>query len=313
MDTSSHDIEHNEEIAEVQKTVLDAFQKPFFAVLDGAQFNDIESELGDVDISPRSLFRREGDPAWRRDGPWLVELANDRIRAYIEALSLEKSCAVFWSCAKGGQALWQHLRTINFILVPDDRIYGNNGIDGRQVKYERVMFRHWDPNVLGSVMPSLTPEQFARFFGPASAIFMNASAFGGLKRALKPTSFPAAPRGLLKLTPENLRSAEAIRFQGSCQSYMDYLRSVAPDHTSTLSENDLRQITIDYLEGARLYGVSSRASLGRWCYLQLVSGGKFAESQEVRALMSSKQIKISADDRVNRLMKMLPAKLREMA
>lgn len=58
------------------------------------------------------------------------------------------------------------------------------------------------PNVLGSVMPSLTPEQFARLFGPASAIFLNASAFGGLKRALKPTSFPASPRGLLKLSPE---------------------------------------------------------------------------------------------------------------
>lgn len=312
MDTSSHDIEQNDEVAKVQNKVLDAFQEPVFAVLDGAQFNDIESELGDVDISPRSLFRQGGDPAWRRDGPWLVELSNDRKRGYIEALSLEKACAVFWSCATGGQALWQHLRTINFILVPDDRIHGNNGIDGRQVKYERVMFRHWDPNVLGSVMPSLTPEQFARLFGPASAIFLNTSAFGGLKRALKPTSFPASPRGLLKLTPENLRSAEAIRFQSSCQPYMDYLRSVAPDQTSPLSDKDLRQITIGHLEEARTYGISSRASLGRWCYLQLVSGGKFAESQEVRAFMRSKQIKISADDRVNRLMKMLPAKLREM-
>ena len=46
------------------------------------------------------------------------------------------------------------------------------------------MFRHWDPSVLGSLLPVLNERQFARIIGPAAEMAFFASEYGGLKRVV---------------------------------------------------------------------------------------------------------------------------------
>lgn len=289
---------------------LDTLAGPLFAVLDGAHFDDVEDELADLGIQSRSLFLRGGSEAMRRDGPWLVKLEEEKTRTHVVELALAKPCAVFWSCANGGNALWQHLRTINEIWVPDDRGAGNTAGD-TPVHYERVLFRHWDPNVIGSFLPKLRPEHLARIFGPADAIIVNAANYGGFKRATRPGNLPPAPRGLLKLDPTDIRSIEDARYDHRSDGLCRYLRNAAPNHTRHMTDEELRVLSKRHMQEAATYGIVSEASTGRWCYMQVVSGGQFGAMPEVRALMKDKSNTFSPDDRITHLMTILAMKLKE--
>ena len=62
---------------------------------------------------------------------------------------------------------------------------------------ETVFFRHFDPRVLGALMPVLDAAQFSRMLGPAAEIAFLASDHGGVRRVLADAAFPPAPPGLL--------------------------------------------------------------------------------------------------------------------
>ena len=81
--------------------------------------------------------------------------------------------------------------------------------------HEAMMFRHGDGNVLAEVLPVLDEAQFARLFGPASAMVFPAPDHPGSKgspprRALLPeASRPPAP-DLLSLSMEQMRGIEGV-------------------------------------------------------------------------------------------------------
>ncbi|MEI4482816.1 MULTISPECIES: DUF4123 domain-containing protein [unclassified Phyllobacterium] len=228
MEIPKLDLPNAENAARAFRAALDTLSGPLFAVLDGGQFDDLEDELADAGITSRSLFLSGGDEDMRRDGPWLVALNNRKTSTRIEELALEKPCAVFWSCPEGEQALWRHLRSINEIMIPDDRIEGNDGKSGTPVKYERVLFRHWDPNVLGSSLSLLNAEQFARVFGPVNGIIMNATDYGGLKRAPRPNDLPLPNPGLLQIDPEQVEDLKEAMLHSSRLRIARYLKGNIP-------------------------------------------------------------------------------------
>ncbi|MBB3649677.1 hypothetical protein FHX14_005918 [Rhizobium sp. BK619] len=302
MDTQTIETQDTEASNGVFRVALDTMPTPLFAVLDGGHFDDLEDELADADIASRSLFLKGGNDEMRRDGPWLVTLKNRSIREHIEELALEKPCAVFWSCQAGEDALWRHLRGINQVLVPDDRILQNGRPAGKPIVYERVLFRHWDPNVLGSFLPLFSMEQFARIFGPATAILANVTNNGRFKRALRPPNLPEAPGGLLKIEPAQIEIVSQAKISTMVGRVSEYLSSVAGEKCREFSNNELTAFAYGSVRESIDLGVTSEGSHCRWAYLKLLSGGRVSTSPQVMRAMRADDTDISPNDRVKILM-----------
>jgi hypothetical protein len=280
LDTPPADI-----IAQTFAATLDTMPGPLFAVLDGGHFDDLEDQLSDAGIPSRSLFLKGGDEAVRRDGPWLVALSDRRARDHISALALERPCAVFWSCASGEQALWRHLRTINEVMIHDARYPLNDGSPGRPVKYERVLLRHWDPNVLAPIVPLLDAAQLAQLFGPAQAIFINATTKGGVMQFQRPADLPRAPAGMLTIRPQQLAALEKGSQAAYCQRMSEILRQMAPQETAGMSQQQLNERVLRYEASGNRLGLTQERSLGIWGYFMLASGDRFENKPEIREFL----------------------------
>ncbi|MEI4482811.1 MULTISPECIES: DUF4123 domain-containing protein [unclassified Phyllobacterium] len=276
-----------ENTARTFRAALDTLASPLFAVLDGSHFDDLEDELADAGISSRSLFLRGGDEDIRRDGPWMVALNDRRTRNHIEELAIERPCAVFWSCPEGEQALWQHLRSINEVLIPDTRIPNNDGDLGKPVKYERALFRHWDPNVLAPIARLFDVKQFAYLFGPAESIFMNAADNGGLTCVPRPEGLPKATRGTLTIYADQLETIEARHQASYCHRMSKNLRDMAPHDTATMSEQELNSRVLRYELSGNKLGLTQERSLSIWGYMMLASGDQFEHQPKIRAFLLS--------------------------
>ncbi len=275
-DRSQSDTSDSDTGARRLSASLDRLPQPIFSVLDGGCFENLEDDFNEVGVPCRSLFREGGDREMRRDGPWFVNVRERAAREHVEGLALEMPCAVFWSCPDGEEVLWRHLRTINEILIPDQNAPGNDGAYGKSVKYERVLFRHWDPTVLSDLLPVLTPEQLARFFGPAPVILFNTTEERGLKRAMRSGGLPRPPTGPLRLTNEQIdRLEEAIRNK-SARSIAEYLRETAPEVVDDIDDAELhRQVGKARVSGNKL-GLHTDEDLGDWAFLYVASRGEVA-------------------------------------
>lgn len=269
------------------KFSLDRLPTPFFAVLDGGCFEDLEDDLNDAGIGCRSLFLDGGDKEIRRDGPWFVELKSRAACEYIEALALEMPCAVFWSCPDGGQMLWRHLRTLNEILIPDQNMANSTRTDSKLIRYERVLFRHWDPSVLLNFLPVLTSEQLARFFGPAPAVVFSVGGEDSLKRAIRSKSLPHPSKGPLRLTIEQMERLEDVTREKSTRAIVEYLRETAPEILEDIDDAELyRQVGKARVSGNKL-GLHMDEDLGDWAFLYLVSRGEVTLDRKLTGYIKS--------------------------
>ncbi|MEL4375993.1 DUF4123 domain-containing protein [Brucella cytisi] len=293
------DLAGNDQLADVQHEVLSRIHRPLFAVVDGGCFDDLADELADKGIASRSLFRDGGDEALRRDGPWLVQLVDDHSREHMEALALERPCTVFWSCPKGEEALWRHLRTLNQILIPDTRIPDNNEKSGLPIKYERVIFRHWDPNVLASVLPLLDQQQLACLFGPAEVILMNGSNYDGLKRAIRPPELPGGLNGPLRIRPSQIEELKKAMLHSSRIRIARFLKGQVPPNFSGIDDKFLWGATLASESSADELGIKTERGRARWAYVMMLSDGKAAKLKEVRSYIQDGRD--SPDNRVKSL------------
>ncbi|MEF2074917.1 DUF4123 domain-containing protein [Consotaella aegiceratis] len=263
---------------------LDTMPSPLFAVLDGGHFDDLKDELADVGIASRSLFLEVGDDDMRRDGPRLVALEDRKTRKHIEELVLKKPCAVIWSCPDGENALWRHLRTINEVWIPDERFSSNERHSNKPVKYERVLFRHWDPNALAVILPLLDTQQLAHLFGPAQAIFIKADR---LARAKRPDNLPKAQRGMLTIRGDQLEAVETHSRASYCSRMAAHLRAMAPQETAAMSEQELNERILRYEASGNGLGLTQERSLSIWGFLMLASGDRFEHQPEIREFLWS--------------------------
>ncbi|MGV1760145.1 DUF4123 domain-containing protein [Rhizobium sp. A22-96] len=310
MDAAPLDTADTDETSRVFQAALDAMPRPLFAVLDGGHFDDLEDELAEAGIMSRSLFLKGGDTAMRRDGPWLVTLRDRKTHEHVERLALEKPCAVFWSCPDGEQALWRHLRSINQVLVPDDRVPENNGQAGKSIAYERVLFRHWDPNVLGSFMPLLSVKQFARVLGPATAILTKVTDTGRFKRALRPKNLPEAPKGPLRFELAQIEPVSKAKFRVMNERVSEYLCSVAEEKTKEFSGDEFSAFVENSIKESSDLGVTSEGAHCRWAYMKLVSGGRITASPHVIGAMRADDIDMPPNERVKILMQKIIQEMR---
>ena len=247
--------------------------QPAFAVLDGAQWNDIATELAGLGVRGRSLFLGAGETV-EAAGPWLVALgqspeAADAVLGWVA----DKPAAVFWGCAAGEAALWRHMRTLAQVRMA--------GVpEGSEV----VSFRYWDPRAVSCIVPLLDPEQYARVLGPADEVlFHDPRAMGGVgvRRAQRTPDLPVPPRGMLALTGPQVEALDADMQERSRRRIAVYLQRTSPEEAQHLTGPELERFVRDVEAEGKLAGLDSERAHGQWAYLSLTTGGALGRDGRV--------------------------------
>ncbi len=155
------------------RTAILSLDGPLFAVLDGAQFENLPQTLLFAGIEARCLYLDRGDnhPERLVTAPYMVDLAQvggvDRL---LSIVSSPRQLAL-WQCPAGHDALYRHLRGLNRVLVPlDVPKPPAAGEDDEMQTHEAVLFRHADANALDQVVPALGAVEMARVMGPAERL-----------------------------------------------------------------------------------------------------------------------------------------------
>lgn len=287
--------------AEALRQALGKMPRPLFAVLDGGLFDDLPGDLTRKNVSCRSLFLDHADKDIELAGPWLVAFADEEALNHVTDLALAQPCAVFWSCPTGDVALWRHLRTINEILIPAETASGETSSGEASGEFRRVLFRHWDPNVFASVLPLLSGAQFARVFGPAEVILMNAPDYGGLKRATKRTDWPEPARGLLRIEPNQIGRLQEVMVHSARLRIARYLKENIPPNPPGIADETAWRATLANEKTANQLGIQTEAGKARWAYLNIVSDNKATEIPEIRRYIQNGEA--NPDEQVRSLMR----------
>jgi len=307
---------------------LDYKTAPVFAVLDGAQFDNLPKALFDGDFLSRPLYLDRGDnnPEQIITAPHMVTLDErsekvtgrsyeDTLEALLELIN-DKPAAVFWQCPKGADALYKHLRSINMVLYPKAALDDweepeQETDDGSSLPapdtHTMVLFRHADANVIAQTLFALNAKELSRFLGTSSLITLKPDNDWGKGhkyfKLSKPDNLPSAPRGFLRLSDETVVRMGDIRFERIKVRLAKYLRKVAPEQTEDIKDKNLSTFIEKSVEQAVGFGVETEAGFGRWCYLQLLTKGAMGKSPEVQDFMTVHDPAMSPDQRVRLLLR----------
>lgn len=287
-DTPIIDLPNPNETAELTRQAVETMTGPVSVVLDGGAFDNLPRMLQDENIVARSLFLEGASADFRLAGPWLVDLAAIPVRSYIGWLDSKHACAVYWSCSSGIEVLYRHLRTLNEVLIPLEQTGGDLPTTNLS-QYERVLFRHWDPNVLGALLPILTRPQLARFLGPADCVVLNAPDYGGVKRVKAPADLPAAPSGPLRIEQDQMEKLKAAMLHSSRLRIARFLKANPPPHFAGLNDDFFWGATLASEVSADDLGIKTERGRARWASVMVLSDGRAAELPEVRSFIQQKE------------------------
>lgn len=250
--------------------------EPIFAVLDGAQFDDLPMDLMMGGFVSRCLYldRGDNDPEQVITAPhmvWLDErLENEEEgrapEEVVEALAElvdGKPAVVFWQCSDGADALFKHLRSINMVMLP------KMALPETERKFieadeDAVLFRHTDANVMAQVMRSLNQREAVRLFGPAESIlfqaddhWQNGQAYSRFDMS---DDWPAPTPGMLRFSDRSMHRLSKVRETG--------LRKWAVIDFATQQDDaaQLEQIDAAYSR-AGTYGLDSKEDI--WMFIAL--------------------------------------------
>ncbi|MFQ6554313.1 hypothetical protein AAD018_018375 [Aestuariibius insulae] len=277
---------------------------PWFAVLDGAQFDNLPDALREGKFIACSLYldRGENNPEQVITAPHLVVLDetahNPALRPPAEAvpalldLIKDRPAAVFWQCPKGEDALFKHLRGINMVMYPkellpplDPEVEADSdemtSTEEAAETHARVLFRHADADVMAQVGSSLTMPNQARLLGPASALLFQASAErGGLLSVVMDAGVPAAP-GPLRLSEAELSSLDGSNAALSRARIETHLREVAPEYVDVVGSAGLSAVVQQAEQTGGALGIETEYGQGLWATLMLMTGGELANEPQV--------------------------------
>lgn len=253
----------------------------------------------------------------------------ERLRRII-VLSQGKPAVVFWS---GGndfapERLYRHLRGLNRIFMPktwkgpevlSELLRGEKASPAAEsdlsasdsvmsAGHEPLTFRHADASVMMQIIPALDETQLDNLFGPATQLLFAPGCEwgGGVKRARRAFSFDRPRRGPLILSKDMMTSISDVREQASRRKISDYLERHAADHLKDLDEKERDTWIRAHIREARSLGVRSEADLGRWCYLQVITGGRLTQQPGVSDYMMSKG-EATPDEKVRLLLRSVSA------
>ncbi len=139
-------------------------------MVDGAAYDTLPARIEHHALTSRPLYLDVKGGPDAGSGPHLVPLFTPEHFSRFMTLAGADPAAVFWSWPYGEIDLYQHLRRLNMVEVPDDA-------SGR---FDSVVFRHCDPDVLALVFPLLDPGQRNHFMGAAARLVMYSRRRGGL-------------------------------------------------------------------------------------------------------------------------------------
>jgi hypothetical protein len=265
---------------------LHSREEPIFAVLDGAQFDDLPGALFDGDFVARPLYLDRGDnnPEQVITAPqmvWLDESAEQEggrsFPETLEALSRlveERPAAVFWHCAAGGDALYRHLRTINMVRLPRSALAEEAQAE-INADHVAALFRHSDANVLAQVFAGVDLREGARLLGPAQRLLFAPEAhwspeFGHIT-VERSADWPEPGRGTLTLSEATMRRIEEVREAG--------MRTWAKTHFTTDPQEGFdpscaAQVQRAYTR-AQGYGLEEKEDIWEFIRLDLSFGENF--------------------------------------
>jgi hypothetical protein len=162
-----------------------------FALLDAAREPRVVSYLEGVPETSDSLYEGEKARDLAPYAPYLVEIPGDSpLAGDLAATAFGKSYCVFLTARGSFDDVRKHFR--HFLMVETE--------DGKE-----VYFRFYDPRVLRVFLPSCTPEEATRFFGPIRSFWAEAREPGTLSR------FWLAEDGLLRADTRTLSQWEQAR------------------------------------------------------------------------------------------------------
>jgi hypothetical protein len=289
---------------------LDPAAGPVFAVLDGAQFDDLPRQLllGGFVSRPLYLDRGDNNPGQVITAPHMVWLderlekatgrAPDAVIPALLDLVGDRPAAVFWQCPEGAEALYRHLRGINMVMIPawaagEDEDDGDGDGPGagepapEPQTHRMVLLRHADANVMAQILPGLSAEEAARLFGPARLIVFAPDprwAIDGQTVSWSPRPEDvAAPPGPLRLSDAALDVMGERTLKASRAKIAGYLSTTAPEYTSLLGEADLHELVLRSELSGDSIGLRSEHSHGIWAFLALITGGDTLSNPHVAA------------------------------
>lgn len=263
-------------MTEALAKAVEALPVSRYAVLDGAHIDALPEALRQHRLPFAPLYLEAGNEDGVRAGPYLAALeTRDAIRTAI-ALTEGKPAATFWSWPGSLATLRRHLRGLNLVEIPNQR-----RAHGGDPAYETVLFRHWDPNVLAVTLPVLREDQRARFLGEGLGLAFDADEYGGVKQVARPAALPAKPRGMLRLSAEQMEAITARRVAASRIRIEAYLRDVAPDQASQMAPSALSGLVAMSQKQAADLRLTSERDIGLWSYLQLVAGGRIELTPQI--------------------------------
>ena len=285
--------------------------QPVFAIVDGGHFDELPGALAEAGLQARSLFLGNGERDVERHGPWFVTLRGERDLGAVLGIVGERPALVFWSCLDGDVALYGHLRRLNMVRLPAWAAAGKAGPEpGLEADrgWEAVLFRHWDPRVLGALLPVLDEAQFSRIVGPAGEIVFHTEDQGGTKRVVTDREWPAAPGGMLTIRPEQVAGLSERRLEASHRRVAAYLREVFPEAAPAYPGLELQDFVRDADASGRRLGIRTEAAHKRWAYLVMASEGRVTTTPG--ALHFIQHEGTSPDGQVRRMMDMISDRMR---
>jgi hypothetical protein len=266
----------------------------WFAVLDGAHFDDLPVTLAERRMLAHPLYLEAGGASGVKAGPHLLELAGPQEVTALLDLIIGKPAATFWSWPNGLHTLRRHLRSLNLVEIPNERrAYPDNSA------YETVLFRHWDPAVLAVTLPVLTPEQLCRFRGSAYTVIFDPANSGDVAALHQPARLLPVQRGWLRFDGEQVAAITNRRMGASQDRIAKYLREATPEQTSGLSDDQLRAAIANSDREARAFGLKAERDIGRWTYLQLMLGGNLLSDPHALATILDQSSSLPASERMS--------------
>lgn len=260
-----------------------------FALIDGAHFDDLALLLPVYGLSGSPLYLEGGDPESRGAAGFLVALHDEQMARAALALIGEKPAGVFWSWPAGEASLYRHLRTLNLVEIPNEA-RAEAEADGADVSdmpaYESVLFRHWDPNVLASLLPLLDATQRTRFLGASAGLVLDAPDYGGLKSLPRPPELRMATvPGLLRITPEQVEGVRNDRVAASRRRISDYLKDLLPEVTARMEPQKLAETIANAERRGKELGMGNERALGFWAYLVLISDSRLIDDPAIEVML----------------------------
>ena len=283
--------------AKLSKTVI-SFGASGFALVDGAHFDDLPATLLREGLGVRSLFLDTSDSEVQKAGPWLVALDQapftfERLLRIVDS----KPAAIFWCCEEGESVLYRHLRTLNMVLLPKWAVDKEKPPELPAKANEVAAFRHFDPRVLGAVLPVFDAPQLSRFLGPSREIVFSSADYG-VKRLLRDTIWSAPSPGMLKMTSTQLAMMSDRRSRVSRDRIGRYLRAYAPAHTQGLNDDDLSHVVARYFDQASDMGATTERSIGIWSYLQITSYRDLSRDGFAGTFLADRRNGVDVDARI---------------